>query len=149
MSNHALSATSTDKAQAQTQSNPLAELSPGNRDLFDALREAAQKGNDGDVLVNGKKLLPHNIYLVALIYTDEGKENYRMELESLDADQAFFKTTKPGERRFSIDTFQENETNANWSESQALNGFIDGVFNYDVMRDRMLKVPNGEKSSSK
>ena len=91
-------------------------------------------------------LAPHNSYLVALFYTDEGKEDYRIELESLDVDQAFFKAKKPGERRFSIDTFRKNETNANWPESQALHGFIDGVFDYDTMRDRMMKIANGERS---
>lgn len=206
----------------------MAELSPENRGLFDAIREAAQQGHDADVLASGKKLLPalkpgtpladfvtqitadaaletgdiayaltlikpftythpadwrsaallvrllaesgdkalrdqqianllkmhkqtkdpdfaklhifpiqkvklhsgyavflypfeplapHNVYLIALIYTNEGEENCRIELESLDVDQAFFKGKKPGERRFSIDTFRKNETNANLPES--------------------------------
>ncbi len=204
----------------QAQHDPLADLSPENRALFDALREAAQQGHDADVLANGKKLLPalqtntpladfitqitaqaatetgdisyaltlikpfvdahpedwhaaailvriyaesgekalrdqqvahlialhkqskdpdftklhifpiqkvklhsgyalflypfeplapYNAYLEALIFTNEGKEDYRIELESMDVDQAFFKATKPGERRFSIDTFRKNE----------------------------------------
>ncbi len=73
----------------------------------------------------------HNTYLVALIYTSEGKEDYRIELESDDVDQAFFKAKKPGERRFSIDSFRKNAMNANWPESQALHGFVDGIFDYD------------------
>jgi hypothetical protein len=241
---------------AQPHENPLAELSPENRALFDALRDAAQKGHDADVLENGKKLLPalkpdtplanfvtqitagsaletgeasyalsllkpfadthpqewhaatllarlyaesdqkalrdqqiahvialhkqtsdadfgklhifpiqrvnlhsgyamflypfeplrpENSYLVALIYTREGKQDYRIELESADVDQAFFKAKKPGERRFSIDSFRKNETNANWPDSQALNGFVEGIFDYDTMRDQMVNVANGEK----
>jgi hypothetical protein len=254
------SPTPADKDHAQTSSDPLAELSPENRTLFDALRAAAQQGHDTDVLATGKKLLPalktrtpladfvtyltanaateggetsyalslakplvdahpedwrasallarlyaesgekdlrdqkikkvialhkqstdafftklhifpiqriklhsgyavflypfeplapHNVYLMALIYTDDDKEDYRIELESLDVDQAFFKATKAGERRFSIDTFRKNETNANWPESQALHGFIDGVFDYDIMREQMLKVANEVGSSKK
>jgi hypothetical protein len=244
----------------QEHQDPLAELSPENRAVFDALREAAQHGQDADVLTDGKKLLPalqkgtmladfvtlltanaateagetsyalslakplfdthpedwhvaalltrlyaengdkalrdkqiaslidlhkrtsdpdfaklhtfpiqkiklhsgyavflyafepigrHNIYLVALIYTKEGKEDYRIEIDSEDVDQAFFKPKKPGERRFSIDSYRQNETNANWPESQALHGFIDGVFDYDTMRDRMMAVANAGESHNK
>jgi len=247
------SATSTGEDHAQTSSDPLAELSLNDRALFDAMREAAQKGNDADVLANGRKLLPalktgtpladlvtnltanaateagetsyalslikplanahpqdwrsnallarlyaesgdkdlrdkqitqliaihkqtsddyfaklhifpiqkvklhsgyvvflypfeplgsHNSYLIAMVYTNDGKENYRIEIESDAVDQAFFKAKKPGERRFSVDTFRKNEKNPNWPESQALHGFIDGVFDYDVMREEMLKVAN-------
>lgn len=89
-------------------------------------------------------LKPYNTYLVGMIYTSDGKSDYRLELGSEDADQAFFKPKKPGERRFSIDSYRKNEKNANWPESQALHGFIDGVFDYDTMRDRMVMVANGE-----
>jgi hypothetical protein len=252
--------TSTDKNHAQTSNDPLAELSPNDRALFDALREAAQKGNDADVLANGRKLLPalktgtpladlvtnftanaateagetsyalslikpladahpddwrpaallvrlyaesgekdlrdkqitqliaihkqtsddyfaklhifpiqkvklhsgyvvffypfeplgsHNSYLIAMVYTNEGKEDYRIEIESDAVDQTFFKAKKPGERRFSVDTFRKNEKNPNWPESQALHGFVDGVFDYDAMREEMLKVANEIGSSKK
>jgi len=241
---------------ATTQNDPVADLSPENRALFDAIRKAAQQGNDAEVLANCKKLLPalkpdtkladfvtqiaagaaletgdasyalalikpfvdahpkdwhaaatlvrlyaesgertlrdqqiahllalhketsdpnftklhifpiqkvklhsgnavflypfapfgrDNIYLVALVNSAEGKEEYRIELESENADQAFFKARHPGERRFSIDTFRESKN----GESQALHGFVDGVFDYDTMRDRMLGVANGEDSSHK
>lgn len=90
-------------------------------------------------------LKPYSTYLVALIYTNEGTGNYRLELESEDVDQAFFKPKKPGERRFSIDSYRKNETNEKWPESQALHGFVDGVFDYDRMRDLMVKTANGEK----
>ena len=92
-------------------------------------------------------LKPYNSYLVALIYTSDGKQDSRIELGSEDADQAFFKPKKPGERRFSIDSYHESEVNGNKSESQALNGFVDGVFDYDRMRDLMVKVANGEPLS--
>ena len=247
-------------ANPQAHQDPLAELSPENRELFNTLREAAQQGRDSDVVASGKKLLPalkpgtplgdfvaqltgtsalevgetnyalslmkpladahpdnwrvaailarlyaesgdkvmrdqqiahmlalhkqtsdatfaklhtfpiqkvalpsgsavflypfeplgrENSYLIALIYTKEGKLDYRMELESADVDQAFFKPKHPGERRFSIDTFRQNATNPNWPESQALHGFVDGVFDYDAMRDRMLKTAEGEESPHK
>lgn len=238
--------------------NPLADLSPENRALFDAVRDAAQHGRDADALADGRKLLsalnpgsplagfitqltagaaietgetsyaltlikpfaeahpkdwhaaallarayaetgekalrdrqiahvlelhqqtedpdfaklhvfpiqkvklhsgyavflypfeplkPYNTYLVALIYTSDGRLDHRLELGSEDADQAFFKSRKPGERRFSIDSYQKNEKNENLPETQALYGFIDGVFDYDRMRDLMVKVANGEKLS--
>jgi hypothetical protein len=94
-------------------------------------------------------LKPFSSYLEALIYTSEDKEDYRIELESDPADQAFFKAKKRGERRFSIDTFRKNEKNPDWPDSQALHGFIDGVFDYDTMRDSIIKVANGDKSASK
>jgi len=90
-----------------------------------------------------------NAYLVALIYTNEGKQDYRIEIDSDDVDQAFFKAKKRGDRRFSIDSYRQNKTNSNWPESQALHGFIDGVFDYDAMRDRMITIANGEESQQK
>jgi hypothetical protein len=250
--------TRNDAENVRATSDSLADLSPENRALFDALRDAAQQGRDADVLADGLKLLPalkpdsalanfvtqltagaaietgktsdaltllkpladahpndwhaaallarayaesgektlrdqqiahlldlhkqtsdpdfaklhifpiqkvklrsgfavflypfeplkpYNTYLVALIYTSEGKADYRLELGSEDADQAFFKPKKPGERRFSIDSYRKNESNANLPETQALYGFVDGVFDYDRMRDLMVKVANGEKLS--
>lgn len=245
-----------DAENVRVNSDSLADLSPENRALFDAVRDAAQQGRDTDVLVDGRKLLsalkpdsalanfvtqltagaaietgetsyalslikpfaeahpndwhaaallvracaesgenalrdqqiahlldlhkqtsdpdfaklhvfpiqkvklrsgyavflypfeplkPYNTYLVALIYTSDGKADYRLELGSEDADQAFFKPKKPGERRFSIDSYRRNETNEKWPESQALYGFVDGVFDYDRMRDLMVKAANGEE----
>ena len=90
-------------------------------------------------------LKPFNTYLAALIYASDDKYDYRLELGSEDADQAFFKPKQPGERRFSIDSYNKNETNPALPESQALMGFIDGVFDYDRMRDLMVKSANGEK----
>ncbi len=90
-------------------------------------------------------LKPYNTYLVALIFTNDNQLDYRLELGSEDEDQAFFKPKKPGERRFSIDSYRKNETNEEGPESQALYGFIDGVFDYDRMRDLMVKAANGEK----
>ena len=247
-----------DAENVRVNSDSLADLSPENRALFDAVRDAAQQGRDTDVLVDGRKLLsalkpdsalanfvtqltagaaietgetsyalslikpfaeahpndwhaaallvracaesgenalrdqqiahlldlhkqtsdpdfaklhvfpiqkvklrsgyavflypfeplkPYNTYLVALIYTSDGKADYRLELGSEDADQAFFKPKKPGERRFSIDSYRRNETNEKWPESQALYGFVDGVFDYDRMRDLMVKTANGQKLS--
>lgn len=89
-------------------------------------------------------LKPYNTYLVALVNKSDGKQDYRLELESNEVDQAFFKPKKQGERRFSIDSYRKNDKNENWPESQSLYGFVDGVFNYDLMRDLMVKVANGE-----
>jgi hypothetical protein len=251
---------SKDTKNPQTHQDPLTELSPENRDIFNALHEAAQQGRDSDVVANGKRLLTvltpetpladfvaqltatsaletgdtsyaltlikpitvahpddwhaaailtrlyaetgdkaqrnqqiahmialhkqtsdpafaklhtfpiqkvtlksgsavflypfeplarHNSYLIALIYTKEGKESFRIELESDDVDQALFKPKHPGERRFSIDTFRQNETNPNWPESETLHGFVDGVFDYDTMRDLMLKADNEQVPTHK
>lgn len=87
---------------------------------------------------------PHNAFLVALIYTSDEKQDYRLELDSEDVDQAFFKPKRSGERRFSIDSYRKNENNENWPESQALHGFVDGAFDYDQMRDLLVTAANGE-----
>jgi hypothetical protein len=34
-------------------------------------------------------------------------------------------------------------------DGQALHGFVDGVFDYDAMRDRIVKTANGERSPEK
>jgi hypothetical protein len=47
-----------DTGNPKAHQDPLAELSPENRALFNTLREAAQQGRDADVVANGKKLLP-------------------------------------------------------------------------------------------
>jgi len=90
-------------------------------------------------------LKPYNTYLVALIYKSDGTLDYRLELGGEDEDQAFFKPKKRGDRRFSIDSYHETEVNGQKSESQGLMGFIDGAFDYDSMRDQMVKVANGER----
>jgi hypothetical protein len=89
-------------------------------------------------------LKPYNTYLIALIYSSDDKQVDRIELGSENADQAFFKPKKPGERRFSIDTYHETKADGSNTESQALNGFVDGTFDYDRMRDLIVKVANGE-----
>ncbi len=90
-------------------------------------------------------LKPFNVYLLALVYTADDKVDYRLQLESDDGDQAFFKPKKPGERRFSIDSYRTTDVNGKTSESQALHGFIDGVFDYDTMRDLIVKSANDER----
>ncbi len=94
-------------------------------------------------------LKPYNTYLLALVYSKEDKLDYRLELGSEDADQAFFKPKHPGERRFSIDSYRKDGSDENGPESQALHGFIDGVFNYDTMRDRLVEAANNVKPSAK
>jgi len=253
-------AASSDSATSQSKNDPLVDLSPDNRALFDELRTAAQQNDNANTLATGRKLLPalklgtqlsdfvtqltagsaietgeisyalsllkpfidahpddwraasllarayaesgdkvlrdqqiahvtalhketsdpafaklhifpiqkvtlhsgyalflypfeplgnHHTYLMAAIFTSSGKEDYRIELESDDVDQAFFKSKHPGERRFSIDTYRESNVGGKLSESQALHGFIDGIFNYDAMRDRMVSTANGEESPVK
>ena len=44
-------------ANPQAQTDPLAELSPENRALFDNLRQAAQQNDDAATVAAGKKLL--------------------------------------------------------------------------------------------
>jgi len=88
-------------------------------------------------------------YLIALVYTGASKEDYRIELESDYVDQAFFKPKHRGERRFSIDTYRESDTDGKPGMTQALHGFVDGVFDYDAMRDRMVATANDEKTSGK
>lgn len=102
------------------------------------------KSGYADFLYPFEPLKPYNTYLAALIYKSDGELDYRLELGSEDEDQAFFKPKKPGERRFSIDSYHEKDVNGQKSESQGLMGFIDGVFDYDRMRDLMVKVANGE-----
>lgn len=94
-------------------------------------------------------LKPYNTYLVALVFKSDGSQDYRLELGSEDVDQAFFKPKHPGERRFSVDSYRKSEKGDNLPESQALDGFIDGVFNYDTMRDHLVAVANGEKLPEK
>lgn len=94
-------------------------------------------------------LKPYNTYLIALIYTSDGKQDYRLEVGSEDADQAFSKSKRPGERRFSIDSYRKNEKIEDGPESQALHGFVDGVFSYDRMRDLLVKTANGELITKK
>ena len=249
-------ATSAGAENSQTQSDSLSDLSPQNRALFDAIHDASQTGRNGDLLADGKKLLPalrpdsrlanfvaelmtqaaletgdnsyaltlikplatahpddwhaaallarvyaetgdktqrdeqiahlqalhkqttdqnfanlhvfpiqkvqlhtgyavflyafeplapFKTYLVALVYTSDDKVDYRLQLESSDMDQAFLKPKKPGERRFSVDSYRTTEVDGKQSESQALHGFVDGVFDYDRMRDLMVKSANGER----
>jgi hypothetical protein len=91
-----------------------------------------------------KPLKPYNTYLIAEIWTGEGKMDYRIEIGSESEDQIFFKAKHPGERRFSIDSYRKNNEHPNGPESQALHGFVDGVFDYDYMRDCLVNTANGD-----
>lgn len=96
------------------------------------------------ILYPFEPLKPYNTYLIALIYGSDGKEDYRIELGSEDEDQAFFHAKHPGERRFSIDSYRKSESNPDGPETQALHGFVDGVFDYDYMRDCLVDTANGD-----
>lgn len=74
----------------QAHQDPLAELSPENRTLFNSLREAAQQGRDSDVVASGKKLspalkprIPLADFVTQLTGTsalDNGETNYALSL---------------------------------------------------------------------
>jgi hypothetical protein len=87
---------------------------------------------------------PKSTYLIAEIWTGEGKYAYRIVVGSEPEDQLFFKAKHPGERRFSFDLFRKNEKHPNGRESRKLLGYVEGVFDYDYMRDCVVNIANGD-----
>ena len=86
--------------------------------------------------------------MIALVYTGASKEDYRIELESDDVDQAFFKPKHRGEGDSQL-TPIANPTPMESRVTQELHGFADGVFDYDAMRDRLAATANDKKTSGK
>lgn len=76
------------------------------------------------------------------VFDASGKMERFYALESDDADQAMYAQQHPkeaaaGERRFSIDFYEQKNPN---SVTQGLVGFIDGQPTYDDLRARIVKV---------
>jgi hypothetical protein len=89
-----------------------------------------------------------NTCLMARIYSNSGEQTYRIAVESSDVDQAFIETKTPGARRFSYDGYgpPQKHENGTTSYSQALLGFFDGTFDYDVQKAKILKLAEGHRT---
>jgi len=94
-----------------------------------------------------------NIYLMARIYDQAGKQIYRVTLESDDMDQVFFKRDHPdlaakGERRFSLDGYGPDIQlpNGQMTQDHATYGFFDGKPDYDTYRARVIEIAEGTET---
>jgi hypothetical protein len=85
---------------------------------------------------------PHNTHLYSEILDGSGNMKLRIELDSDDPDQVYFREVHPdlaakGDRRFSLDAFATDRTG---NVEHALIQFYDGRPSYDAVRERILKI---------
>jgi hypothetical protein len=90
---------------------------------------------------------PHNNHLLSEILDASGRTILRIELDSDDGDQVYFREIHPdlaakGDRRFSLDLFGPERTlpNGTIDSPHALIQFFDGAPSYDVVRERILAI---------
>jgi hypothetical protein len=91
----------------------------------------------------------YNIHAMARVYDSDGRQTYRITLESADFDQPNWQKQHPdlaakGMRMFSLDGYSEPQRNANGTATQthATFGFLDGKPSYDDMKGRMVAIAN-------
>ncbi|HEY4358638.1 MAG TPA: hypothetical protein VGN16_23025 [Acidobacteriaceae bacterium] len=89
---------------------------------------------------------PHHTYLYSEILDVSGGMVVRLELDSDDGDQVYFKEIHPelvakGDRRYSLDAFAVEEVSPGYKKEQhALIQFYEGWPPYDTVRERILAI---------
>jgi hypothetical protein len=93
----------------------------------------------------------YNIYVMARVFDGDGKQTYRITLESSDMDQTLFAKDHPdlaakGVRVFTLDGYSEPQPGPNGTHSQthATFGFLHGQPTYDETKSRMLAIAAGK-----
>jgi hypothetical protein len=85
---------------------------------------------------------PHNTHLLSMFFDASGNTIVRIELDSDDGDQIYFKEKRPdlaakGERQYSLDAFEPDSTRPN-GERNGVIRFFDGKPRYDSVREVIL-----------
>jgi hypothetical protein len=90
---------------------------------------------------------PHNTHLSSEILDASGGMIVRIDLDSDDPDQVYFRQIHPdlaakGDRRFSLDAFGPDRTlpDGKIDHPHALIQFFDGTPSYDAVRERILAI---------
>jgi hypothetical protein len=90
---------------------------------------------------------PHNTHLTAQIDDASGAMVVRIELDSDDPDQVYFRQIHPelaakGDRRYSLDAFGPDKAlpGGKIDHPHALIQFFDGAPSYDTVRERILAI---------
>jgi hypothetical protein len=122
----------------------------GKLDMFLLERHSLKNGRTVSIGYALRPFGPHNTHLLAEIYDASGSTGLRIELDSDDGDQVYFKETHPdlaakGDRRFSLDLFAQDLTQPNGQIDHALVQFFEGTPSYDTVRKRILEI--AERSS--
>jgi hypothetical protein len=95
---------------------------------------------------------PHNTHLTAQIDDASGAMVLRIELDSDDPDQVYFKQIHPelaarGERRYSLDAFASDKLLPDSkADHHELIQFFDGAPSYDVVWERILAMANAAQN---
>ncbi len=113
----------------------------GKLDVFEIEKHSTKGGGTVGILYSLRPWGPHNTHLYSEILDAFGKMVLRIELNSDDPDQVYFREIHPdlaakGERRFSLDAF---------GPEHALIRFFDGRPSYDDVRQLILAI--AERSS--
>ena len=92
-------------------------------------------------------------YVYSRIFDKDGNQTLRVTLESSDFDQPMWAKqhadlAAKGERMFSMDGYgpDQKQPNGNITQTHMTFGFFDGHPPYDTVRDRILKIAEGQKA---
>lgn len=98
---------------------------------------------------------PHNTHLTAEIDDASGAMLVRIELDSDDPDQVYFREIHPelaakGDRRYSLDAYVSDKLLPDSkADHHALIQFYDGAPSYDVVRERILAIANAAQNPAR
>jgi hypothetical protein len=119
----------------------------GKLDIFLLEQHSLQGGGIITIAYALRPFGPHNTHLLSEIYDASGGMILRVELDSDDPDQVYFKEIHPdlaakGDRRFSLDAFGPDQTlpDGRIDHRHAVIQFFDGKPTYDAVRERILAI---------
>jgi hypothetical protein len=117
----------------------------GKLDMFLLEKHSLKGGGNVTIWYALRPWGPHNTHLRAEILNASGDMTLRIELDSDDPDQVYFKEAHPdlaakGDRRYSLDVFGPDRTLPSGDHPHALIQFFDGAPSYDTVRERILAI---------
>ena len=146
-------AESGESAERDAEINALIELhkqspksSVGKLDAFLLEQHKLEDGGMVRIWYGLQPWGPHNTHLYSEILDASGQTIARLELDSDDPDQVYFRQIHPelaarGDRRYSLDAFADRTSpDGKVDREHALIQFFDGAPSYDTVRDRILTI---------
>jgi hypothetical protein len=118
----------------------------GKLDVFELEQHRLKGGGTVKIWYFLKPWGPHNTHISSEIFDASGGMILRVELDSDDPDQVYFRQIHPdlaakGDRRYSLDAFVSDKiVPDSKADHHALIQFFDGKPSYDTVRERILAI---------
>jgi len=117
----------------------------GKLDVFQLEKHSLKAGGTLTIWYALRLRGPLNPHLLSEVLDASGAAVLQIALDSYDGDQVDFRQTHPelaarGDRRFSLDLFEPDQTRPEGQSDHHLIQFFDGEPGYDVVRERILAI---------